>query len=214
MFMSAEAWGLFLAACLMLNVAPGPDLIFILSRTLAHGRKIGFAASVGVCSGALVHVLAAALGVSAILATSATAFMLVKYVGAAYLVWLGIKGLMSRESVLPIAGTHKAGVTVWSVYRQGVLVDVLNPKAALFFMAFLPQFIPHDGTLGPQQILWDTIFLGVVVIAMGLIVEAVYILMAAPLGSYLRNNASVARWIDRTIGGLLIGLGAKIALTD
>nr|WP_321458209.1 LysE family translocator [uncultured Cohaesibacter sp.] len=212
--MSAEAWGLFLFACLMLNVAPGPDLIFILSRTLAHGRKIGFAASVGVCSGALVHVMAAALGVSAILATSATAFMLVKYIGAAYLVWLGIKGLLSRDSVLPIEGKKKAGVTVWSVYRQGVLVDVLNPKAALFFMAFLPQFIPHDGSLSAHQILFDTILLGVTVIVMGLAVEAVYILMAAPLGSYLRRNKSVARWIDRTVGSLLIGLGAKLALTE
>ncbi|WP_319411152.1 LysE family translocator [uncultured Cohaesibacter sp.] len=214
MFMSAEAWGLFLVACLMLNIAPGPDLIFILSRTIAQGRKFGFAASLGVCSGAMVHVMAAALGVSAILATSATAFMLVKYIGAVYLIWLGIKGLISRDSLLPIKGRKRPGSTLWAVYRQGVLVDVLNPKAALFFMAFLPQFIPHDGSLSAHQILFDTILLGLIVIAVGLAVEAIYILLAAPLGAYLRSNRAVSRWIDRTVGGLLIGLGAKIALTE
>nr|WP_321462594.1 LysE family translocator [uncultured Cohaesibacter sp.] len=214
MFMSAEAWGLFLVACLMLNIAPGPDLIFILSRTIAQGRKFGFAASFGVCSGAMVHVMAAALGVSAILATSATAFMLVKYIGAVYLIWLGIKGLLSRDSLLPIEGGKRSGSTLWAVYRQGVLVDVLNPKAALFFMAFLPQFIPHDGSLSAHQILFDTILLGLIVIAVGLAVEAIYILLAAPLGAYLRSNRAVSRWIDRTVGGLLIGLGAKIALTE
>ncbi len=214
MVMSAEAWGLFLVACLMLNIAPGPDLIFILSRTLGHGRKAGFAASFGVCSGAMVHVLAAALGVSAILATSATAFMLVKYVGAAYLVWLGIKAMLSREGMLQIEGKHKPGATAWSIYRQGVLIDVLNPKAALFFMAFLPQFIPHDGSLSAQLILLDTLFLGAIVIASGLLVEAGYIMLAAPLGTFLRNNKIIARRIDRLVGGLFIGLGAKIALTD
>ncbi|WP_321338466.1 LysE family translocator [uncultured Cohaesibacter sp.] len=214
MFMSAEAWGLFLVACLMLNIAPGPDLIFILSRTLGHGRKIGFAASLGVCSGALVHVMAAALGVSAILATSATAFMLVKYVGAAYLIWLGAKALFSRESLLPTEAKAKARLSAWAAYRQGVMIDVLNPKVALFFLAFLPQFIPHDGSLSGHQILLNTVLLGAIVIAVGLVVEAGFIMLAAPLGAYLRNNKTVALWLDRTFGGLLVSLGAKLALTD
>nr|WP_321982026.1 LysE family translocator [uncultured Cohaesibacter sp.] len=214
MFMSAEAWGLFLVACLMLNIAPGPDLIFILSRTLGHGRKIGFAASLGVCSGALVHVMAAALGVSAILATSATAFMIVKYVGAGYLVWLGAKALLSRESVLPTEAKPKKQLSAWAAYRQGVLIDVLNPKVALFFLAFLPQFIPHDGTLSGHQIFLDTVLLGAIVIGVGLVIEAGFIMLAAPFGAYLRNNKTVALWLDRAFGGLLVSLGAKLALTD
>nr|WP_321445436.1 LysE family translocator [uncultured Cohaesibacter sp.] len=216
MIMSAEAWGLFLIACVMLNVAPGPDLIFILSRTIGHGRKIGFAASFGVCSGALVHVMAAALGVSAILATSALVFSIVKYAGAAYLVWLGCQALFSRESSLTMdeqAGSSKV-LTFWAAFRQGVLIDILNPKVALFFLAFLPQFISHDGTETSMQVFFETCLLGSIVIAIGLIVEAIFVLAAAPLGAYLRSNRRFALWLDRLFGGLLMGLGARLALTD
>ncbi|WP_316859375.1 LysE family translocator [uncultured Cohaesibacter sp.] len=214
MIMSAEAWGLFLFACIMLNIAPGPDLIFILSRTIGHGKKVGFGASLGVCSGAMVHVMAAALGVSAILATSAMAFMLVKYVGAGYLVWLGIKALMSRQSTLQVEAMQKASLTPWGAYRQGVLIDILNPKVALFFLAFLPQFIPHDGTLSSHQIFLATILLGAIVILVGLVIEAGFILAAAPLGNYLRHNKRFSLWLDRLFGGLLVGLGAKLAMSE
>lgn len=216
MMMSIEAWGLFLVACFMLNVAPGPDLIFILSRTVGYGKKIGFAASFGVCSGALVHVIAAALGVSAILATSALVFSIVKYVGAAYLVWLGLQALLSRQSALVVeasdAETKK--LTVWAAYRQGVLIDILNPKVALFFLAFLPQFLTHDGSETATQIFFETTFLGSIVIATGLMIEAVFVIAAAPLGDYLRSNQRLALWLDRMFGGLLMGLGARLALTD
>ncbi|WP_198662918.1 LysE family translocator [Cohaesibacter intestini] len=216
MIMSAEAWGLFLIACFMLNVAPGPDLIFILSRAIGHGRKIGFAASFGVCSGALVHVMAAALGVSAILATSALVFSIVKYVGAAYLVWLGCQALLSRESSLTMdaQASDPKVLTVWSAYRQGVLIDILNPKVALFFLAFLPQFLSHDGTQTSMQVFFETCLLGSIVIVIGLIVEAFFVLAAAPLGAYLRSNHRFALWLDRMFGGLLMGLGVRLALTD
>ena len=214
MIMSPEAWGLFLVASLMLNLAPGPDLIFILSRSIGQGRKAGFAASFGVCSGALVHVLAAALGVSAILATSALAFMLVKYVGAAYLVWLGIKALMSKEGTLALTPGKGKAQSAWSAFRQGVLIDVLNPKVALFFLAFLPQFISHDAGQGSAQIFVQTILLGLIVILIGLVVEAIFVLAAAPLGRFLRRNAKVALWLDRAFGSVLILLGAKLALSE
>ena len=218
MIMSAEAWGLFLLACLMLNIAPGPDLVFVLSRAIAHGRKVGFAASLGVCSGALVHVLAAALGVSAILATSALAFSLIKYIGAAYLIWLGFKAITSREGTLALEArqTSPAGkpLRAWIAFRQGILIDILNPKAALFFLAFLPQFISHDEGMSSALIFVETLFLGSIVIGTGLLVEGAFVLLAAPLGAYLRSNHKLTQWLDRSFGGLLMGLGTKLALTD
>ncbi|SNY92061.1 Threonine/homoserine/homoserine lactone efflux protein [Cohaesibacter sp. ES.047] len=215
MIMSADSWGLFLFACLMLNIAPGPDLIFIMSRTIGHGRKVGIAASLGVCSGALVHVFAAALGLSAILATSAMAFSIVKYVGAAYLVWLGLKTLFSRQSSLALdEANDKQSVTPFAAYRQGVLVDIFNPKAALFFLAFLPQFIAHDIGRSSLVIFAETVFLGCVVILIAFAVEACFVLAAASLGRFLRNHNTLTQWIDRAFGGLLLGIGARIALSE
>lgn len=215
MIMSAESWGLFLFACFMLNIAPGPDLIFVMSRTIAHGRKVGCAASLGVCSGALVHVLAAALGLSAILATSIVAFSIVKYVGAAYLIWLGAKALLSRQSSLELEGDEeKRTVTAFAAFRQGVLVDILNPKAALFFLAFLPQFISHDAGRSSLVIFAETAFLGLVVIVIAFAIEVTFVFAAASLGHYLRQRKSLLKWFDRVFGGLLLGVGARIALSD
>ena len=215
MIMSADAWGLFLIACVMLNISPGPDLLFVLSRTIGHGRKVGCAASLGVCSGALVHVFAAALGLSAILATSAMAFMIVKYVGAAYLVWLGLKALFSRQSSLDFAADEsKRRITPFTAYRQGVLIDILNPKAALFFLAFLPQFIAHDVGRSSLTIFAETVFLGLVVIVTALIIEVSFVFAAASLGRYLSTRKRLMHWIDRAFGGMLLGIGARIALSD
>ncbi|WP_210200593.1 LysE family translocator [Cohaesibacter celericrescens] len=214
MIMSTDAWSLFLLACLMLNIAPGPDLVFVFSRTMSHGKKIGFVASLGVGSGALVHVFAAAFGVSVILATSATAFVMVKYIGAAYLVSLGLKAIFSREGTILRNGTDTKQVNPWTVFRQGVLIDVLNPKVALFFLAFLPQFIAHDASQSSAQIFIQTVILGFIVIAVGFVVETALILTAAPLGAYLRSNPKIALWLDRSFGGMLVFLGAKLASSD
>lgn len=205
--MSIESWSLFIISASLLSLSPGPDLIFILSKTLAHGRKTGLTAAAGVCSGAFVHVLAAALGLSAILATSATAFMLVKYVGAAYLIYLGIKALCAKESVLAFKDKTNKKTNAASVFRQGMLIDILNPKVAIFFMAFLPQFISP----GSSYVIEQTIFLGFLVVLIGFAIEAVYVLAAAPLGNYLKTHPKFALWLDRAFGGLLVGLGARLA---
>lgn len=122
----------FFSAALALNLAPGPDFIYILSRTIAQGAKIGIASSLGVCAGAFVHVVAAALGLSAILATSALAFSVVKYIGAAYLVYLGIQALRSKGMNLNTSTMETPDVSTWQAFKQGMLVDILNPKVAIF----------------------------------------------------------------------------------
>ena len=138
----------FLIAALLLNISPGPDLAYISAQTAIHGRKIGVFSSLGVCSGAFVHVVAAALGLSAILATSTLAFSVVKWVGVAYLVWLGIGALRSSfakrgpddaaSEISAVKRTPIPTMTAFHAWRQGAMIDVLNPKVAIFFMAFLP----------------------------------------------------------------------------
>lgn len=213
MIMTWESWSLFLVSCLMLNLAPGPDMVYILSRSIGYGRKVGFASATGVCTGALVHALAAALGLSAILATSATAFLVVKYVGAAYLVWLGAKALVSSSGSLGHIGegtSQAKAPSVKGAFLQGALIDILNPKVALFFLAFLPQFISPSS----NHVFSQTLVLGVIVVAIALVIEYLFVLAAAPLGAYLRNNKGLMTWLDRTFGAMLIALGAKLALTD
>lgn len=203
-------WLLFFSAALALNLAPGPDLIYILSHSIAGGRRIGLASSLGVCSGALVHVFASALGLSAILATSALAFSLVKYVGAAYLLYLGIQALRHAGSGFDSALRGHAPLTAWAAYRQGVLVDLLNPKVAIFFMAFLPQFVrPEHGSV-PMQLLG----LGVLVIAVAMLVEALLVLLAARATELIRRKRAISLWLDRTLGSILLALGLRLAFSE
>jgi threonine/homoserine/homoserine lactone efflux protein len=204
----SEQFLVFLAAAVLLNVSPGADHVFILGRTLAQGRRAGFLSSWGVCSGAMIHVLAAAFGVSAILATSATAFAIVKYAGAAYLVWLGLRTLASRGLALPTDGTQLVPVSGWAIYRQGLVVDLLNPKVAIFFMAFLPQFV--DPALGSAAL--QMIALGGIVIAIALAWEACLIFGAGALSARLRTQPAIARWINRICGATFVGLGLRLAM--
>ncbi|HEV7367638.1 LysE family translocator [Arenibaculum sp.] len=204
-------WALFLSAAVALNVAPGPDAVYILTRTVAHGRRVGIASSLGVCSGAFIHVLAAAFGLSAILATSATAFMVVKYVGAAYLVYLGWKALRSPGvAFAPAGAAEDRRVTPWSAYRQGVAIDVLNPKVAIFFMAFLPQFV--DPALGHAAA--QTVLLGLIVILVAIVWEAFLVLCASGMTGTLRRRPAIGAWLDRLVGVVLIGLGIRLALEE
>jgi RhtB (resistance to homoserine/threonine) family protein len=203
-------WLVFFTAAVALNVSPGPDLIYILSRTIAQGPKVGLASSAGVCSGAIVHVLAAAFGLSAILAASATAFTIVKYIGAAYLIYLGIQALKSRGNTLELTAQKETDtVTPWQTFRQGVLVDVLNPKAAIFFMAFLPQFVrPDHGNSSAQLVV-----LGLLVILVAIIIESLFVLVAARSTNFFRRNPKATVWLDRALGTIFISLGIRLALT-
>jgi threonine/homoserine/homoserine lactone efflux protein len=197
---------LFLAAALLLAATPGPGIFYVLARTLAAGRREGFQSSFGTFFGGLFHVFAAALGVSAILAASAIAFRTVKYAGAGYLIFLGIKMIRSRNTALPTATAAPKG----SAFRQGVLTEALNPKTALFFLSFIPQFIaPERG-----HIFLQFAVLGIISVALNTAADLLVVSLAAPLEHKLKSSARF-RCSQRTASGLgMIGLGAYLAFSD
>lgn len=207
---SVVHWSTFLTAAVLLNLSPGPDMAFILGQTLRGGRKAGFAAMSGIWTGALGHALLAAAGLSAILASSALAFGLVKWVGAAYLIWLGLGALRAPGSTFlskPPAGA-RPGRQVWrQIWRQGVFVSLLNPKVAIFFLAFLPQFVVAGA--GP---VWAQLFLhGFLVIAVAALIEPPLVLIAETVTRGLRQGPGFGLWLDRALGTLLVGLGVGLA---
>ncbi|SES36130.1 Threonine/homoserine/homoserine lactone efflux protein [Vreelandella subterranea] len=199
-------WMTFLAAAALLNLSPGPDIAFILGQTLRNGRRYGFAAMIGIWTGAGLHAVMAAVGLSAILATSALAFSVVKWVGAAYLVWLGIKMLMSRgDSFISTEGGSSQ--RMHSIYWQGVLVSALNPKVAIFFLAFLPQFVVEGAGPASAQLFLH----GTLIIVVAAFIEPPLVLAGSKLGAFLRQNRRVGLWMDRGLGALFVALGARLA---
>ena len=197
---------LFFAAALLLAITPGPGIFYVLARTLAGGRREGFQSSIGTFFGGLFHVFAAALGVSAILAASAVAFHTVKYAGAAYLVFLGIKMIRSRNAELPTNTEAPAG----NAFRQGILTEALNPKTALFFLSFIPQFIaPERG-----HIFLQFVTLGIVSVGLNTAADLLVVSLATPLERKLKSSATFRRR-QRAASGLgMISLGAYLALSD
>ena len=206
---SLAHWASFFTAAVLLNLSPGPDMAFILGQTAKRGIRSGFSAMFGIWTGAFIHVLFAALGLSAILATSAVAFSAVKWIGAGYLVWLGIQALRSKGSNISVKN-QDSPKSLRKIFKQGVLVAVLNPKVALFFLAFLPQFVePGAGSVSAQLFLH-----GFLIIVVAAFVEPPLILVGGKLTGYLSNNTQVSRWMDRGLGALFVGLGIKLATTD
>ena len=206
---SLTHWATFFTAAMLLNLSPGPDMAFILGQTAKRGVQSGFAAMFGIWSGACIHVMFAAFGLSAILAASAIAFSAVKWIGAAYLILLGIQALRSQGTNLSGDGqVSPKGMA--TIFKQGMLVAVLNPKVAVFFLAFLPQFV--EAGAGPVS---AQLFLhGFLIIVAAAFVEPPLILLGGTLSTYLSQNKNVSRWIDRGLGALFIGLGVKLATTD
>lgn len=207
--MTAAEWLQFLASAIVINLAPGPDLVFVLSRTLQHGRRLGLAASAGVCTGALVHVAAAAVGVTALLAASDLALPVLRAVGAAYLGYVGVRTLLAaRQAASPVVHRLPPGPpTAMSVFGAGVLVDVLNPKVSLFFLAYLPQFVrPEAGPPG-RQLFW----LGLAVVAVAWVIEA-GLVFAASHGRDVLGSPRWRRTIDVASGVTLIGMAGQLAL--
>lgn len=206
---SLAHWGAFFSAAVLLNLSPGPDMLFILGQTATGGRRAGFAAMYGIWTGAFGHVVAAALGLSAVLATSALAFAAVKWIGAVYLIWLGVQALLSRghlQAVEVVAPQR----SLWTVFRQGMLVAVLNPKVALFFLAFLPQFVePGAGPVSLQLFVHGTL-----IIAVAGLIEPLVVLIGDRASDTLSRNELVARWLDRGLGAVLVTLGVKLAASD
>ncbi|MBX6385527.1 MAG: LysE family translocator [Microbispora sp.] len=196
---------LFATATLALLVVPGPAVFYIVTRSVAQGRTAGLVSVLGVHAGSLVHIAAAAFGISALLAASATAFAIVKYLGAAYLVYLGIRKLTRRTE------TENAQVKTASsrrLFGEGFVVNVLNPKTAVFFLAFLPQFI--DPALGPVAL--QVLVLGAVWVTLGMASDGTYALLASALAGRLRSSARARRRLDRGSGVVYLGLGAVAAL--
>ena len=202
-------WTTFLTAAVLLNLSPGPDIAFILGQTVRGGSRSGFAAMFGIWTGAFGHVLMAAAGLSVILATSAVAFSVVKWAGAAYLIWLGISALRSNGGSF-ISDEIKSSPNFFPIYKQGVMVGLLNPKVAIFFLAFLPQFVV-DGA-GP---VWAQLFLhGCLIILVAALIEPPLVLAGNKLTSKLRNNPRIGLWMDRSLGAIFIALGIRLALED
>jgi threonine/homoserine/homoserine lactone efflux protein len=200
---------LFVVSGLLLNITPGQDTLYIVGRTVAQGRRAGLLSVAGIASGTIVHTLAAAFGLSAILATSAAAFTVVKLAGAAYLVYLGIKLLLERRPVAAAPGLPLADASAASIYRAGLLTNVLNPKVALFFMAFLPQFVAPDA---PSRVL-PFLFLGAVFIVNGTLWCLVLVWFAAAMSRRLRGELSWSLALKRATGALFVGLGVRLAVS-
>ncbi len=197
---------LFFAAALILAITPGPGIFYVLARSLAGGKREGVQSSFGTFAGGLFHVFAAALGISAILAASAVAFHTVKYAGAAYLVWLGIRMIRSRNADMAFQNLQPSQ----SAFRQGILTEALNPKTALFFLSFIPQFItPERG-----HVFFQFMLLGSLSVILNTTADLVVVLLAAPLERKLKNSARFRRnqRVASSVG--MIGLGAYVALAD
>ena len=199
----------FSIAAYILIIVPGPAMLYVIARSIEQGRLAGLASVAGVAVGSLVHTAAAALGLSAILATSALAFSIVKYAGAAYLIYLGIKTLRSRDSsaIVTESISHDSN---WHIFKQGVVVNVLNPKAALFFLAFLPQFTnPANGSVALQIML-----LGFVFFLIALLSDGMYAMLAGSLASLLKRNPTFERRKRLLSGTSYILLGVTAAITS
>ena len=197
---------LFFTAAVLLAITPGPGIFYVLARTLAGGRREGVQSSLGTFVGGLFHVFAAAFGVSAILAASALAFRTVKYAGAFYLIWLGIRMIRARHAEIDAASV----TPVRHAFRQGILTEALNPKTALFFLSFIPQFIaPERG-----HVFFQFVILGVLSVVLNTAADLTVVFLSAPLERRLKSSARF-RSRQRVASGVgMIGLGAYVALAD
>jgi len=199
-------FGLFLAAGILLNLTPGPDTAYILGRSIAQGREAGIASALGICVGSIFHTCAAALGLSAILATSALAFVAIKLLGGAYLIFLGIKMLLDRRKHLSLPTNFRRRTTA-AAFRQGVFTNILNPKVALFFLAFLPQFIDPASNMK----VWAFLSLGLTFVTTGTIWCLVLAWFASVFSERLRGNETIEQRLNRAAGALFVFLGLRLA---
>jgi threonine/homoserine/homoserine lactone efflux protein len=203
---SATSFGLFLTAAIVLAVSPGPGMLYVLARSLRGGRREGLASSLGTAVGGFGHVVAAAFGLSVILATSATAFSVVKYAGAAYLIYLGVRTIVAGKQAEEAA--RGASEAAWIAFRQGVTTEAFNPKTALFFLSFLPQFINREAPAIPQFLL-----LGTISVTLNTTADVVVSLLAGPIGSQLRRRPRLRHGQRYASGGALIALGGYVAVS-
>jgi len=194
----------FLVAALALNIAPGPDMLYVIGRSVGQGRKAGIVSSLGVFVGCWVHILAAAFGIAALLRSSPVAFNAVRYAGAAYLIYLGIKMLAQKTN---LTSQQLKTESLDAIFRQGAITNMLNPKVAIFFLAFLPQFI--DASRGSVAL--QIVVLGLIFNIGGTLVNLAVAYAGGTLGELLRRNQSIARLQRRFTGLIFVGLGLRLA---
>jgi threonine/homoserine/homoserine lactone efflux protein len=204
---NATSLGVFSVAAILLLLVPGPAVLYIVARSVEQGRIAGLASVCGITTGTLVHVLAASLGLSALLASSALAFAVVKYAGAGYLIYIGVRRILRRTEETPAAQLELPRRSLGRLYRDGFVVNLLNPKTALFFLAFLPQFVDSSrGAVGFQ-----IAFLGLLFTLMGMTSDGLYALVAGTAGRWVKRNGHYLRWERYVTGGVFIGLGVTAA---
>jgi len=204
-----QNYEMFLLASVFLNITPGSDTIYILSKSIAKGRRAGIYSVLGIISGVAIHTILAALGLSAILATSASAFMAVKMIGAIYLGYLGLTTLLSKENKL-IPLTDNTSMTAKNIYFQGLLTNVLNPKVALFFLSFLPQFVIPFNTYG----LLPFLCLGITFLLTGTIWCLILVLFSSHMTAYLRENKMASFITNKVCGVIYLVLGVNLLAAE
>ena len=200
-------FALFVTTGILLNLTPGPDTLYILGRSIAQGRRAGIASALGISVGSVFHTGAAALGLSAVLATSAWAFTIVRLAGAAYLIFLGVRALLERQPELSVPAHFKQRGAA-AAFRQGILTNILNPKVALFFLAFLPQFI--DAAAPSKTIAF--IILGLTFVTTGTIWCLILAWFSSAFSARLRESPAVTALLNRAVGSLFIFLGLRLAV--
>ena len=199
-------WGLFVVASLVLLLTPGPAVLYIVARSVQQGRTAGLVSVIGIHLGTIVHVTAAAVGLSALLVSSALAFAIVKYLGAAYLIWMGIRAFLAKDPdpkapVIEAKSLHRA-------FRDGFVVNLLNPKTAIFFLSFLPQFVDPTG----GAVHWQILILGLTFMGLGILSDGMFALVAGAAGDFLRGSQRFQRILRWFSGTSFIGLGVSAAL--
>ena len=198
----------YLAVLIGFVFLPGPATVLTLARATSGGTRVGVATGLGIAAGDLLHTAMTVVGLSAVILASALMFSIIKYLGAAYLIYLGIRAILEKPST--DLGTGVAAITPPQAFRQAILAEVLNPKSALFFLAFLPQFVnPANGSVALQLAV-----LGVLFVLMGLVSTIVVAVSAGSVGGFLRRNPTVLRWQGKVVGGIYCGLGIRLALQE
>lgn len=206
--MATAKLGFFLTAALLLAIAPGPGMLYVLSRSLAGGKREGTFSALGTLVGGMAHVFAAAAGISLILAKSALAFAAVKYAGAGYLCFLGIRMIRDarRNGELP----EFSGLASRNPFWQGMATEILNPKTALFFLSFIPQFVGHAS----HHVFWMFVALGSVSVTLNTSADLIVVMLAGPLGDWIRRSAKFRRRQRTATGVIMMGLGAYLAISE
>lgn len=185
---------------------PGPATLLTVARAASSGTKVGIATGAGIAAGDVVHTFTAAVGISAVLAASATLFSIIKYIGATYLIYLGIRAIVEKKPTNPVE--RVAPISTRKAFRQAILTELLNPKTALFFLAFLPQFVQPVHGLVTLQLAT----LGIIFVVLGLVSTVVYAAGAARMGHFVRRNPTALKWQGRVVGGIYCALGIRVAL--